>query len=48
MYDGTTQCISHKGFSGMRNLVARISVCNGGYVLNPHSLTANTLNRYAQ
>ena len=43
-----TKCICHKGFSGYPSVVARSSFRVGGQVTTPQSLTAHTLDRYAQ
>ena len=37
--EGTTMCIIHKGFSGMRSIVSRFNFGNGGYERSPQSLT---------
>ena len=39
-----TRGIANKGFSGMRSLVARLKVRNGGYRHSPQSLTGHTAN----
>ena len=43
-----TKCICHKGFSGYSSIVARSNFRVGGQETTPQSLTAHTLDRYAQ
>jgi hypothetical protein len=43
-----TKCICHKGFSGNSSIVARSNFSAGGQVNATQTLTAHTLNRYAQ
>jgi len=43
-----TKCICHKGFSGFSSIVARSNFRVGGQVTAPQSLTAHTLDRWAQ
>ena len=43
-----TKCICHKGFSGYSSVVARSNFRVGGQETAPQSLTAHTLDRYAQ
>jgi hypothetical protein len=43
-----TKCICHKGFIGHSSVVARSDYRVGGQETAPQSLTAHTLNRYAQ
>ncbi len=43
-----TKCICHKGFSGYSSIVSRSNFRVGGQVTAPQSLTAHTLDRWAQ
>lgn len=43
-----TKCICHKGFSRYSSVVARSNFRVGGQDTAPQSLTAHTLDRYAQ
>jgi hypothetical protein len=43
-----TKCICHKGFSGYSSIFARSNFRVGGQDTAPQSLTAHTLDRYAQ
>lgn len=44
----TTKFICHKGFSWYSSVVARSNFRVGGQETTPQSLTAHTLDRYAQ
>ena len=43
-----TKCSSNKGFSSNSNILPRIKFSVGGQVSSPQSLTAYSLERYAQ
>jgi len=43
-----TKCICHKGFSGYSSIFARSNFRVGGQDTAPQSLTAHTLDRWAQ
>lgn len=48
MHERTTKCICHKGFSGYSSVVARSNSCVGMQETSLQSLTAHTLDRWAQ